>query len=69
MLGNLTLLEPSKNNKDASNKNFEEKKKVYSSSKYALTRKINFPDWAPINIRNRQSHLAKLACGIWKIQY
>lgn len=69
MVGNLTLLEPSKNNKDASNKIFDEKKKVYSSSKYALTRKINFPDWAPINIRNRQSHLAKLACGIWKIQY
>jgi len=69
MMGNLTLLEPSKNNRDASNKTFEEKKKVYVTSKYALTRKINVPDWAPVNIRNRQSYLAKLACGIWKIQY
>ncbi len=69
MLGNLTLLEPSKNNKDAADLPFEEKKKVYSTSKYVLTKKIADPQWSPQNIKSRQAHLAKLATAIWKIQF
>jgi hypothetical protein len=69
MLGNLTLLEPAKNNKGAGDKDYEEKKKVYASSKYALTKIITDPQWTPQNIKSRQGHLAKLATGIWKIQY
>lgn len=69
LLGNLTLLEPSRNNKEASDKSFEEKKKVYAASKFALTKKITDPQWRPVNIKNRQMHLAKLATAIWKIQY
>ncbi len=69
MVGNLTLLEASKNNKEAADKDFEEKKKVYQTSKFALTKKISDPQWKSQNIKSRQEHLAKLATAIWKIQY
>lgn len=69
MLGNLTLLEASKNNKDAADSIFDEKKAVYATSKYALAKKIIDPQWTSQNIKSRQAHLAKLATGIWKIQY
>jgi hypothetical protein len=69
MLGNLTLLEPSKNNKEASDFGFEEKKQVYATSKFELTRNINDPNWTPQNIKSRQARLAKLASAIWKIQF
>jgi len=69
MLGNLTLLEAGKNNKEASDKMFEEKKAVYATSKFALSKKLTDPQWTSQNIKSRQAHLAKLATGIWKIQY
>lgn len=69
MLGNLTLLEPGKNHKEAADKIFEEKKKVYATSKFALTRKLVDPQWTSQNIKSRQVHLAKLATAVWKIQY
>ncbi|MDD2797717.1 MAG: DUF262 domain-containing HNH endonuclease family protein [Bacteroidales bacterium] len=68
-IGNLTLLEPSKNNREAADKTFSEKKEVYSSSKYALTNRINDPHWTSQNIKSRQVHLARLATAIWKIQF
>ncbi len=69
MLGNLTLLEDSKNSKDAGDFGFEEKRKVYATSKYALSKKITDPQWTSKNIKSRQAHLAKLSTSIWKIQY
>ena len=69
MLGNLTLLEALKNNKDAADKIFEEKKPIYHTSKFILTKNITDPQWTPQNIKSRQAHLAKLATGIWKIQF
>jgi uncharacterized protein with ParB-like and HNH nuclease domain len=69
MIGNLTLLEPSKNNKDAADKTIDEKVPVYSTSKYVITKHLSDPQWTSTNIRNRQAHLARLACAIWKIQY
>jgi uncharacterized protein with ParB-like and HNH nuclease domain len=69
MIGNMTLLEPIKNSKEAADKDFEEKKKVYATSKYALTKKITDPQWTSQNIKSRQAHLGKLATGIWKIQF
>lgn len=69
MIGNLTLLEATKNNKEAADKIFEEKKSVYSTSKFAITKKVNDPQWTSQNIKSRQAHLAKLATSIWKIQY
>lgn len=69
MLGNLTLLEVSKNNKEAADKGFEEKKAVYSTSKFALSKTITNPEWNPANVKSRQAHLANLATAIWKIQF
>ena len=69
MLGNLTLLEASKNNKEAADKPFEEKRDVFATSKFAITKNITDPQWATANIKSRQAHLAKLATAIWKIQY
>lgn len=69
MVGNLTLLEPSKNNKEASNKTIDEKIKVYSTSKYAITKWIKDPQWTAYNIKSRQAHLAKLACAVWQINF
>ncbi len=69
MLGNLTILEATKNNKDASDKVFNEKKKVYAASKFALSKNIVDPQWTSQNIKSRQTHLAKLATAVWKIQY
>jgi len=69
MIGNLTLLEPSKNNKEAADKTIEEKVPVYATSKYAITKHLSDPQWTSANIRNRQARLARLACAVWKIQY
>lgn len=69
MIGNLTLLEPSKNNKEAADKIFTDKIDIYATSKYALSRAISDPQWASQNIKKRQLQLAKLAIGIWKIQF
>jgi len=69
MLGNLTLLEASKNNKDAADKIFDEKKRVFVTSKFAITKRISDPQWTSTNIKNRQSHFAKLATAIWKLNY
>jgi uncharacterized protein with ParB-like and HNH nuclease domain len=69
MIGNLTLLEAVKNNKEASDKIFNEKKEVYLTSKFVLTKNITDPQWTSENIKKRQAHLAKLATSIWKIQY
>jgi hypothetical protein len=69
MLGNLTLLESAKNSKDAGDKEFEEKKKVYTTSKFAITKAITDPQWTPQNIKSRQAKLARLASSIWRINY
>jgi uncharacterized protein with ParB-like and HNH nuclease domain len=66
MLGNLTLLEPKLNNRQAGQKPFSEKKAIYSSSRYALSRDIGGVEWSIKMIKHRQSSLAKTAAGIWK---
>ncbi len=68
-LGNMTLLEPVKNNKLASDKSFMEKKLIFESSKYQITRSIDTIDWNVNTIKHRQSKMAKLACGRWNIQF
>jgi hypothetical protein len=66
MIGNLTLLEPSKNNKDAADKSFSEKLEVYQSSKYALSTKIGGLSWTPKMIEHRQMGLAKNC--LWNLE-
>jgi len=67
LLGNLTLLEPSKNNKEAADGDFEQKKAVYATSEYALTNKINQGSWTSSAVKQRQTQLAKIATSVWKI--
>lgn len=67
LLGNLTLLEPAKNNKEAANEDFEHKKEIYNTSKYAITNKINYGSWTPNTLKQRQGQMAKLATAVWKI--
>ena len=66
MLGNLSLLEPTLNHKQAGQKSFAEKKKVYQISQYALSKQIGGEEWTVQMIKHRQSSLAKTAAGIWK---
>ena len=67
-LGNYTLLER-KLNKEAGDKPFREKQKIYERSNYLLSRSLlECGDWNPETIEIRQRQLAKLAKGIWRIQ-
>ncbi len=67
-LGNLSLLESNKN-RDIADKAFKEKKLVYAKSKYVITNTIDAFEWNISTLKSRQSKLANIACGIWKIQY
>jgi hypothetical protein len=67
-IGNFTLLESNKN-REIADKIFSDKEKVYCTSKYAITKIINASEWNINAIKGRQSKLANIACGIWKIQY
>lgn len=67
-IGNFTLLEKNKN-RDIADLNFEEKKKAYASSKYVLSKMIEVSDWNINALKYRQSELAKVACGIWKVEF
>ena len=64
-LGNLALLEPSKN-RDIANQNFEKKKEIYVTSQYATTQDLaNNQEWQIKNLKQRQEKMAKLACVVW----
>ena len=66
MLGNLSLLEAKLNNKQAGQKPFAEKKALYQTSHYALSKEIGGDEWTIQMIKHRQASLAKTAAGIWK---
>jgi hypothetical protein len=68
-IGNLTLLEPNKNNRQAAAKEFSEKLDVFKTSKYAITNKIGGSTWNSKAIEFRQISLAKKACAVWQIQF
>ena len=65
-LGNYTILE-TKKNKDCGNLSFIEKKAIYSTSQYQLTKTIDSNDWTPKSIDIRQDKLAGYATSIWRI--
>lgn len=67
-IGNLSLLEEKKN-KQIANYIFTKKKPIYQTSKYILSQKIEASEWNINAIKYRQSELAKIACGIWKVDY
>ena len=67
-LGNMTLLETS-NNREASNKSYQEKLMIYSRSSLTMTQNLpkNYTKWNLNSIDSRQKKLANLATSIWKI--
>lgn len=67
-IGNFTILEANKN-RDIADKNFDIKQEMYITSKYAITNTIEASEWNISALKQRQSKLATIACGIWKIQY
>ncbi|WP_270231306.1 DUF262 domain-containing protein [Lactococcus formosensis] len=65
-LGNLTLLGQEYNIK-AKNKEFLEKKKMYSKSSIIITKNlINIENWTKEEISKRQKEFSKIAIDIWK---
>ena len=65
-LGNLTLLESTKNRK-VGNEPFFKKVDIYKTSKFQLTSNISFDEWNKETITKRQKYLASLAKQIWRI--
>ena len=66
--GNYTLLEDDKN-RSCGNKNFEEKKTIYHTSQYEMSRQIVASDWTPNTLDNRQLKLSDYATSCWRIPY
>ncbi|MCB0736485.1 MAG: DUF262 domain-containing protein [Bacteroidetes bacterium] len=69
-IGNLTLLEKTKNNK-LQNSIFKEKLSVFNSSQFQITKSIgeHYNNWGEDQIIGRQKSMAKRAKTIWKIQF
>ncbi len=65
-LGNYTLLEDDKN-RECETLPFENKKAIFQTSQYELSKQINYHDWTPNIIDIRQEVLAKYASSIWRI--
>jgi uncharacterized protein with ParB-like and HNH nuclease domain len=67
-LGNYTLLEVDKN-RDCGIKSFEEKKLIYHTSQYKITKDIISSVWTPNTLDNRQIKLADYASSSWRLPY
>ncbi len=68
-LGNLTLLETSKN-KECGNAAYERKLPVYQTSVYRLSaQEINFIEWTPVTLLKRQERMAKWAAAVWRVDF
>jgi uncharacterized protein with ParB-like and HNH nuclease domain len=65
-LGNYTLLEDDKN-RECETLPFENKKAIFQTSQYELSKQIIYHDWTPNIIDKRQEVLAKYATSIWRI--
>ena len=67
-IGNFSLLEKKKN-RDIADFIFKEKLPIYKTSKYFLSKTIAASEWNVNALKYRQSELAKVACGIWKVEF
>lgn len=67
-IGNYTLLEDDKN-RDCGIKSFDEKKIIYQTSQYQISKQIVASDWTPNTLDNRQTKLADLASASWRLPY
>lgn len=68
-IGNLTLLEPNKNNKEAADHTINIKEPIFKTSKYAITNTISVSEWNTNAIKQRQAELGRVACSVWKVQF
>ncbi|MBC6456617.1 DUF262 domain-containing protein [Actinomadura sp. HBU206391] len=65
LLGNMVLLQKTKNSK-IGNRSFAEKKETLLESEFALTKEVgSLQEWTPEAITKRQEGLAKLAVKVW----
>jgi uncharacterized protein with ParB-like and HNH nuclease domain len=67
-LGNYTLLEDDKN-RECGTKLFNEKKMIYATSQYILSKQVNSYDWTPNTLDDRQNKLAEYASAVWRLPY
>lgn len=65
-LGNYTLLEDDKN-RACETLPFTDKKRIYATSQYHLSREVVSNTWSPNSIDLRQDRLANYASSIWRI--
>jgi len=65
-LGNYTLLEDHKN-RACQTLSFSEKKIIFQTSQYELSKQITSDRWTPNTIDHRQERLADYASSIWRI--
>ncbi|ACK67446.1 protein of unknown function DUF262 [Rippkaea orientalis PCC 8801] len=69
-LGNITPLE-TKLNKQLGNSDYSQKRSIYQQSDFKITQAIaeHYDTWNDQKIESRQQQLAKLAVGIWRIDF
>ena len=67
-LGNYTLLEDDKN-RECGTKLFNDKKIIYATSQYFLSKQVNSNDWTPNTLDDRQNKLADYASAVWRLPY
>ncbi len=69
-IGNMTPLEMSTNQK-IGNAEYSLKRKAYAGSKFQITRAVaeNYDSWDEYKVAARQQSLAKIASGIWRIDF
>ena len=67
-LGNMLLLEDG-SNRNVGNAEYDVKRAAYGSSGYESTRNVaeDYDEWTPERIDARQSAMARLATGIWRV--
>lgn len=65
-LGNYSLLEDEKN-RDCETLPFSDKKAIFATSQYQLSREIQSNTWSPNSIDIRQDRMANYASSIWRI--
>jgi len=66
----MTPLE-AKDNRLLGNGDYESKRKIYSTSDFHITQAVSehYDEWNESKIQSRQSRLADVAAGIWRVEF